>query len=84
VAPVAVVSFWDAAAGYRGLRTVEIDGRRVTCATATEMAAAIADLERRRRGGGEAATELAINWSSCSIARGPNGPHHPTMEPARF
>jgi hypothetical protein len=35
------------AARYRGLRTVEIDGRRVTYATDAEMAAAIADLERR-------------------------------------
>jgi hypothetical protein len=33
-------------ARYRGLRTVEIDGRRVTYATG-EMAAALADLERR-------------------------------------
>jgi hypothetical protein len=35
------------AARYRGLRTVEIDGRRVTYATDSEMAAALADLERR-------------------------------------
>jgi hypothetical protein len=35
------------AARYRGLRTVEIEGRRVTYATDAEMAAAIADLERR-------------------------------------
>jgi hypothetical protein len=35
------------AARYRGLRTVEIDGRRVTYATDNELAAAIADLERR-------------------------------------
>lgn len=35
------------AARYRGLRTVEIDGRRVTYATDAEMAAAITDLERR-------------------------------------
>ena len=35
------------AARYRGVRTVEIDGRRVTYATDTEMAAAITDLERR-------------------------------------
>jgi hypothetical protein len=33
-------------ARYRGLRTVEIDGRRVTYATDSEMAAAIA-AERR-------------------------------------
>ena len=35
------------AARYRGLRTVEIDGRRVTYTTDAEMAAAITDLERR-------------------------------------
>jgi hypothetical protein len=35
------------AARYRGLRTVETAGRRVTYATDAEMAAAIADLERR-------------------------------------
>jgi hypothetical protein len=34
-------------ARYRGLRTVEIEGRRVTYASDTEMAAAITDLERR-------------------------------------
>jgi hypothetical protein len=35
------------AARNRGVRTVEIDGRRVTYATDAEMAAAIADQERR-------------------------------------
>jgi hypothetical protein len=35
------------AARFRGVRTVEIEGRRVTYATDAEMAAAIADLERR-------------------------------------
>ncbi len=35
------------AARYRGLRTVEIEGRRVTYATDAEMAVAITDLERR-------------------------------------
>jgi hypothetical protein len=35
------------AARYRGLRTVEIEGRRVTYASDAEMAAAITDLERR-------------------------------------
>jgi hypothetical protein len=34
-------------ARWRGVRTVEIDGRRITYATDAEMAAAIADLERR-------------------------------------
>ena len=35
------------AARFRGVRTVEIDGRRVTYATDAEIAAAITDLERR-------------------------------------
>ena len=35
------------AARYRGVRTVEIEGRRITYATDAEMAAALADLERR-------------------------------------
>jgi hypothetical protein len=34
-------------ARWRGVRTVEIEGRRITYATDAEMAAAIADLERR-------------------------------------
>jgi hypothetical protein len=33
------------AARYRGVRTAEIDGRRVTYATDSEMAVAISDLE---------------------------------------
>ncbi|MDI3469848.1 MAG: Phage head, head-tail joining protein W [Pseudolabrys sp.] len=35
------------AARFRGVRTVEIDGRRVTYGSDAEMAAAITDLERR-------------------------------------
>jgi hypothetical protein len=35
------------AARYRGVRTVEHDGKRVTYATDAEMAAALADLDRR-------------------------------------
>jgi hypothetical protein len=34
-------------ARYAGIRTVEIDGRRVTYASDAEMAAAITDIERR-------------------------------------
>jgi hypothetical protein len=34
-------------ARYKGVRTVEYDGKRVTYATDAEMAAALADLERR-------------------------------------
>ena len=32
---------------FRGVRTVEIEGRRITYATDAEMAAALGDLERR-------------------------------------
>lgn len=35
------------AARYRGVRTVEHDGKRVTYATDAEMAAALADLDRK-------------------------------------
>ena len=35
------------AARYRGVCTVEYDGKRVTYATDAEMAAALADLEKR-------------------------------------
>ena len=35
------------AARYRGVRTVETEGRRVTYATDAEMATALTDLERR-------------------------------------
>jgi hypothetical protein len=41
------------AARYRGLRTVEIEGKRVTYATDAEMAAAITDLERRIAAGSD-------------------------------
>lgn len=35
---------------FRGVRTVEYDGRRVTYASDAEMASAITDLERRIAG----------------------------------
>jgi hypothetical protein len=35
------------AARFRGLRTVEIEGKRVTYASDAEMASALTDLERR-------------------------------------
>lgn len=35
------------AARFRGVRTVEIEDRRITYATDAEMASALADLERR-------------------------------------
>lgn len=36
-----------AAARYRGVRTVEYDGRRITYASDAEMAAALAELSRQ-------------------------------------
>lgn len=41
------------AARYKGVRTVEIDGRRVTYATDGEMAAALADLDRKIASGSD-------------------------------
>ena len=38
------------AARYRGVRTVETEGRRVTYATDAEMASALTDLDRRITG----------------------------------
>jgi len=35
------------AARYRGVRTVEYDGKRITYATDAEMTAALADLDKR-------------------------------------
>ena len=35
------------AARYRGVRTVEYDGKRITYTSDAEMAAALADLEKR-------------------------------------
>ena len=35
------------AARWRGVRTVEVEGRRITYATDAEMTAALGDLERR-------------------------------------
>jgi len=50
MADLAQLTAWrDAlmAARYRGVRTVEYDGKRVTYATDGEMAAALADLNRQ-------------------------------------
>lgn len=40
-------------ARYRGVRTVEYDGKRVTYASDAELAAAITDVERRISGLGD-------------------------------
>ena len=52
------------AARFRGVRTVEIDGRRVTYATDAEMAAAITDLERRMAGAAEGGRRRRILTSA--------------------
>ncbi len=57
MADLAQLAAWRDAlmeARYKGVRTVEYDGRRVTYATDTEMANALADLERRIAGTGQA------------------------------
>ncbi|PQO21833.1 hypothetical protein C2I36_16250 [Rhodobacteraceae bacterium WD3A24] len=53
MADLAQLTAWrDAlmAARYRGVRTVDYDGKRITYATDGEMATALADLERRIAG----------------------------------
>lgn len=52
------------AARYAGIRTVEIDGRRVTYASDAEMAAAITDLERRIAAGQEGGRKRRILTSA--------------------
>jgi hypothetical protein len=52
------------AARFRGVRTVEVDGRRVTYATDTEMAAAITDLERRMAAAGQGGRRRRILTSA--------------------
>jgi hypothetical protein len=49
------------AARYRGTRTVEYDGRRVSYATDAEMATALADLERRIAAARNRVTQVRIN-----------------------
>ncbi len=53
MADLAQLAAWrDAlmAARYQGIHTVEYDGKRVTCATNAEMAAALGDLNRQITG----------------------------------
>ncbi|MDP1575591.1 MAG: hypothetical protein Q8L76_02345, partial [Cypionkella sp.] len=52
------------AARYRGIRTVEVEGRRVTYATDAEMAAAITDLERRIAAAGDGGRRRRILTSA--------------------
>lgn len=52
------------ASRYRGLRTIEVDGRRVTYATDGEMAAALADLDRKIAAAGPARVSIVQIASS--------------------
>jgi len=54
-------------ARYKGVRTVEYDGKRVTYATDTEMANALADLERRIAGAGQAQVSVVRVQSSKGV-----------------
>src|SRR5690606_942147 len=63
MADVAQLTAWrDAlmAARYRGVRTVEYDGKRVTYASDGEMAAALADLNRQIAGATERISVVRI------------------------
>ena len=55
------------AARYRGVRTVEVEGRRVTYATDAEMAAALADLERRIAAAGSGRRRVVLTSASKGL-----------------
>lgn len=55
------------AARYRGVRTVEVEGRRVTYATDAEMAAALADLERRIASAGSGRRRIVLTSASKGL-----------------
>jgi hypothetical protein len=66
VADLAQLSVWrDAlmAARYRGVRTVESDGKRITYASDGEMAAALADLNRQIAGATDRISVVRIQSS---------------------
>ena len=70
MADLAQLTAWRDAlmeARYKGVRTVEYDGRRVTFATDTEMATALADLERRIAGTGEGRVSVVRVQSSKGV-----------------
>ncbi|MGZ9059763.1 MAG: phage head-tail joining protein [Burkholderiaceae bacterium] len=52
------------AARFRGVGTVEIDGRRITYASDAEMAAAITDLERRSAAASESGRRRRVLTSA--------------------
>ena len=51
-------------ARWRGVRPVDIDGRRITYPTHAEMAAAIADLERRIAGASAGARRRIVRTAA--------------------
>ena len=70
MADLAKLSAWRDAlmeARYKGVHTVEYDGRRVTYATDTEMANALADLERRIVGTGDGRVSVVRIQSSKGL-----------------
>ena len=70
MADLAQLTAWRDAlmeARYKGVHTVEYDGRRVTYATDTEMANALADLERRIVGTGDGRVSVVRIQSSKGL-----------------
>lgn len=70
MADLAQLTAWRDAlmeARYKGVRTVEYDGKRVTYATDAEMANALADLERRIAGAGEGRVSVVRVQSSKGV-----------------
>jgi hypothetical protein len=70
MADLAQLTAWrDAlmAARYRGVRTVEIDGRRITYASDGEMAAALADLDRKIADAGSSRVSVVRIQSSKGV-----------------
>jgi len=55
------------ASRYKGVRTVEYGDKRVTYATDTEMANALADLERRIVGAGQSQVSIVRIQSSKGL-----------------
>jgi len=70
MADLAQLTAWRDAlmeARYKGVRTVEYDGNRVTYATDAEMANALADLERRIAGAGVGRVSVVRIQSSKGV-----------------
>ena len=55
------------AARYKGVRTVEYDGKRVTYATDAEMANALADLDRKIASTGDSKVSVVRIQSSKGV-----------------